>query len=235
MIQVIIPMAGEGKRFADAGYELPKPLIDVCGRRMIDRVMDSLTPADGAEFLLLCREPSLHRTDRAWVYQLPGPTQGAVDTLLHAEAYVDFPIVVANCDQWIAPGVMDAFLNAVKDDEAAVMTFSSTNPHHSYVRRNMVGIVTEVVEKQVISDDAILGVYYFADSQALFDYARKVIANNLRTGNGEFYVSSILDLFVKDGGQLTTFEVDYHDKAMLGTPEELRIFEQKVAQGRIVL
>lgn len=236
-------MAGEGRRFAEAGYDQPKPLIDVAGKPMIERVVDCLNPHSFGDvyFTLL---------DRATV----GETQGAVDTLLHAEEMIEpGPVLVANCDQWIAPGVIDGFLGVVANvDDASVMTFNSTNPHHSYVKTRD-GLVTEVIEKQVISDQAILGVYYFADSEVLFDYCRKVIANNLRHGThrevqprdpsgtryvrrgGEFYISAVLNEFVKDGGELTAFEVDVHDKAMLGTPEELQIFLDKVNDGRVVL
>ncbi len=226
-LQVVIPMAGEGRRFAEAGYDLPKPLIDVAGKPMIQRVMDCLTPADGdVNFTLL---------DRLVV----GETQGAVDTLLHAEDMIPpGPVLVANCDQWIAPGVLDGFLWLCYDHSSAVMTFNSTNPHHSYAKIEKewgYPRVVGVVEKEVISDDAILGVYYFNDSTTMFDYCRKVIANNLRAGAGEFYISSVLDLFVHDDRWLLACEVDVHDKAMLGTPEELTIFLDKVADGRVVL
>ncbi len=259
MLQVVIPMAGEGRRFAEAGYTYPKPLIDVAGVTMIQRVMDCLTPSGHGppRFTLITYAPNRNPEDngRVRIVPLKEHTQGAVDTLLQAEFYVDDgPVLVANCDQWIRPGVIDAFLANSGDGDASVMVFNSTNPHHSYVKLAE-GFVTEVVEKEVISDNAILGVYYFEDSQVLFDYCRKVIANNLRhreqldvtsifdsepvivEGNatGEFYLSAVLNEFVKDGGELTAFEVDVHDKAMLGTPEELSIFLDKVADGRVTL
>lgn len=233
MLRVIIPMAGSGRRFAEAGYDLPKPMIDVCGKPMIERVMESLTPSSGAEFVRLSRD-------------VVGETEGAVDTLLRCtDLRSDEPVLVANCDQWIAPGIIDDFLSQVPRKhagvslstraDASVMTFNSTNPHHSYVTASPhLGVVSSIAEKRVISDEAVLGVYWFRSGDLLADYAEKAMASGERL-NGECYISTIIALMVADGLTVTAFEVDVHDKAMLGTPEELAIFEAKVADGRVVL
>ncbi len=214
-------MAGEGRRFAEAGYTKPKPLIDVAGKPMIERVVDCLTPRTPHRVTLLSRE-------------MVGETRGAVDTLLHAVSRVDprRPLLVANCDQYLSVSIDDFLEHAVGD--AAIMTFNSTNPHHSYVKVAD-GLVSEIAEKRVISDDAVLGVYWFSSGQLAFDYARKVIANQAVHDDGEFYISSMLGLMIDDRLALTTYEVDVHDKHMLGTPEELQIFLDKVADGRVRL
>ena len=58
MINIVIPMAGLGSRFSDAGYEKPKPFIDVLGKPMIERVMDNLNIKD-SNFILLVRKSTL--------------------------------------------------------------------------------------------------------------------------------------------------------------------------------
>lgn len=211
-------MAGEGRRFREAGYDLPKPQIDVAGKPMIERVTDCLTPTGGARFTLL---------DQAKV----GQTQGAVDTLLHARDLIDLdaPLLVANCDQLISTPI-DWFLDRCTAD-ATVMTFNSTNPHHSYVKLTD-GFVSEIAEKRVISDDAVLGIYWFRTGELVMRYAAQVIAENARHDNGEFYISALLARMIADGYLILPYEVDVHDKHMLGTPEELRIFLDKVADGR---
>jgi len=174
-----------------------------------------------------------------------GETKGAVDTLLRCpDLRSEEPVLVANCDQWIKPGVIDEFLGWIEASQpgywsqldpyaASLLTFNSTNPHHSYVRLDG-HHVTEIAEKRVISDDAVVGVYWFRSGDLLADYAEKAMASG-DTLNGEHYISSIIAGMVADGLTVTTYEVDVHDKAMLGTPEELAIFEAKVADGRVVL
>lgn len=227
MLEILIPMAGEGRRFQEAGYTVPKPQIDIAGKPMIQRVMDCLTPSEPHRFRLLGKEQV-------------GETQGAVDTLLHGRDLINLAnqVLVANCDQLIDPGHVDEFLlmpsERWKAPHAAVMIFNSTNPHHSYVKVKDC-FVTEIAEKVVISDNAVLGVYWFSSGQLLMDYAEKVIANNVRYGNGEFYISSILALMVEDGLDIATYEVDVHERHMLGTPEELTIYLDKLADGRATL
>lgn len=233
MIDVIIPMAGEGRRFAEAGYDLPKPLIDVAGKPMIERVIDCLQPADGARFVLVSR--ILLPNVPATVVTLNEATDGAVDTVRRAAPYTGpGPVVVANCDQYVTPGLVDEFLSAMEGADAGVMVFNSTNPHHSYVKISG-GLVTEIAEKKVISDNAVVGVYWFADSTVLFDACRVVLAHGRRHANGEFYLSSVLGLLVDSGYKVRAVEVDVRDKHMLGTPEELAIFLDKVADGRVKL
>ena len=223
MLDIVIPMAGEGRRFAEAGYLEPKPLIDVNGAPMVSRVVDCLTPREPHRFHLLDQEKV-------------GKTAGAVDTILKGGIF-NGETLLANCDQYLSCSIDDFLADArgegllVGPSDASVMVFNSTNPHHSYVKICR-GFVTEIVEKRVISDNAVVGVYWFA--RGLTDYAEKVVAADARHA-GEFYVSAILAAMVADGLRVRAYEVDVHAKHMLGTPEELRIFLDKVADGRVVL
>lgn len=231
MLEIVIPMAGEGRRFAEAGYVDPKPLIDVAGKTMIERVIDSITPTEGDYRITLVS---------TFPVEVPGtfnvlvnPTRGAVDTLLQAAPFVDLDneLLVANCDQlidWAGVTVTDDTV-----DDAGLVTFNSTNPHHSYVK-TVDGAVTEIVEKQVISDQAVFGIYWFSTAGLAFKYARRALDRGERV-NGEYYISSLLALMVGDGLRITTVEVDVNYKHMLGTPEELAIFLDKVADGRVRL
>lgn len=234
MIQVLIPMAGNGQRFRDAGYLNPKPFIDVAGIPMIDRVMECLTPAEGAHFTLISRFPVLGR-DNVDTVELLTPTGGAVETLYRARDRVtDAPLMVANCDQLITDGMIDKFLDDVTGYDAGIITFNSTNPHHSYVTGNPSGIVWDIAEKKVISDNALAGIYWFRSGTELMGYAKSVIDHIIRV-NGEYYVSSVLAMMIRDGLAVKAWEIDVHDKHMLGTPEELQIFLDKVDTGRVVL
>lgn len=60
MVNIVIPMAGAGSRFVKAGYETPKPFIDVMGKPMICHVMENLA-MDGAQFYLIGRKEHLEQ------------------------------------------------------------------------------------------------------------------------------------------------------------------------------
>lgn len=209
-LQIIIPCAGEGRRFREAGYLIPKPFMDVAGKSMIARVMESLTPSCDHRFQLL---------DRATV----GKTEGAVDTLLRADIDPDEPVLVANCDQLLLFPI-DLFLEfgELLGGAASLVTFTSFNPHHSYVVTDGLK-VTDIREKEVISNHAVVGIYWFREGRLLTEYANKVIANSEKV-RGEFYLSSALKLMLDDGVEMTHLGLKPEHVAMLGTPEELSVY-----------
>lgn len=237
MIEIVIPMAGEGKRFAAAGYALPKAFVDVCGAPMLKRVIDSVVPSVKKCGVTVLTANSCRDWLPADVGEfVVGATSGAVDTIhrFRSLPWVNWPTMISNCDLWLAKGVIDDFLAYAEGPDCSLITFPSTNPHHSYVRLNDECLVTEIKEKQVISDEAVAGVYWFRSGALLEDYCRQVVESGDRF-NGEFYLSSVIAAMVADGLSVTTFPVEWDQVAMLGTPEELAVFEQKVAEGRITL
>lgn len=244
MLHIIIPAAGKGERFKKAGFDKPKPLIDVYGEPMISRVVSNLAPKDiDSRFLIIIRDESGFESvdwkvpDKSDVAALvlDHDTSGAVSTVLEAEEMLgDHPLIIANCDQLIIPFDMDRFLLAMTGYDAGVITFNSTNPHHSYVKIDNSDLVTEVAEKVVISDNAVAGIYYYAKGSEFLKYAKQMIEKNIRH-NGEFYISPVYNEYIHDGKKVVTYHVDVEDKHMLGTPEELSIFMDKVESGRVSL
>jgi dTDP-glucose pyrophosphorylase len=224
MINIVIPAAGDGSRFKEAGYKEPKPLIPVCGKPMIERVLENLEPD--------CLYRSIVISRVLIPVAIPGrnivlkePTQGAVDTLLKAEIYVDDTggLLIGNCDQLVDFDVNDFIQNSGYD--GSLVVFKSSKDHHSYVRLDTDGEIEEIAEKQVISNLAVTGVYYFKYPATFFRCAKNVVANKDFQFRNEFYVSSVIDLMIKKGCRLNTFEAS---SAMLGTPEELQLFEMAV-------
>lgn len=233
MINIVIPAAGKGQRFADAGYKEPKPLIEVCGVPMIQRVISNLRPQyEKSHTFLITRQE--HNIPSA-IY-LSEETEGAVCTVLQAVDLIDndLPLIIANCDQLILGFSMDDFLEKMHGKDGGVITFNSTNPHHSYVKTDADGVVVEVAEKVVISDQAVAGIYYYAKGSDFVKYAERMIAKGIRTNN-EFYVTPVYNEFIEDGKRIGVYEVDVNSKHMLGTPDELNIFLDKVASGRVQL
>lgn len=238
-MKIVIPCAGNGQRFKDEGYKEPKPLIDVCGKSMITRVIESLYPQylnNPTKVIVVSRAEhnvpdSVLGDTKGIVIRLNHETEGAVQTVLEAIDFItDEPLIIANCDQLVFFDRSD-FIKKAKD--ASLITFNSTNPHHSYARVKD-GKVVEVKEKEVISDHAIAGIYYFKHGTDFTRYARQMIEQDIRY-KGEFYISPLFNLMIEDGKTVNTYEVDVKDKHMLGVPYELKIFLEKVGNGEVSL
>lgn len=212
MIQIVIPASGNGQRFKDAGYEEPKHLIPVLGVPMIKRVLACIVPDQDYSVQVITKD------------KLKSPSRGAVETILNAHINPNEPLLIANCDQLVDIDV-EELMNTELD--GVIATFESVLPHHSYVKTDEYGIITEIKEKEVISHQAVTGVYYFSRAEDFIEASKAVIATDERV-KGEFYVSSALAKMIRDGKKLTTYDCP---SVMLGTPAELRAFEIAVHYG----
>lgn len=225
-LNVLIPMAGDGKRFELAGYVKPKPFIEVKGKKMIEIVMENITPSDVNKIILItrkhhnCKEEliSTEKLNLLELIELDSPTEGSLQTILHAEEYIkDCELILANCDQKIIFDVNE-FVDKCRNFDGGLITFNSANPHHSYVCVDSSDIITTIIEKEVISNIAVAGVYYFKNASDFIKASKKIIDSNIRQ-KGEFYVSSALKLMIEDGIKLKAYDAQ---SIMLGTPEELK-------------
>jgi dTDP-glucose pyrophosphorylase len=240
---IVIPMAGQGSRFAEAGYAKPKPFIDVLGRPMIEQVMDNLS-APNAEYLLLARgehlkaEPgsvelleSRGDTQFAVVDRL---TEGAACTVLLAREQIDLdrPILIANCDQ-IIDFDCAAFIEDCKarDLDGSILCFrdADRDPKWSFAKTDDNGLVVEVKEKVAISDLATVGLYYFARGSDFVKAAIDMIARNDRANN-EFYVCPVYNYAIRAGARIGVYEIASTAMHGIGTPADLdRYIAQKTA------
>ena len=238
MINVLIPMASAGPRFIDHGYKLPKPLIDVCGQPMVQRVIESLkSDKVDINFIFIALQEHLedgleeYLKNKGDIVVVENMTEGAPCTVLLAEELINnnHELVIANCDQYLQWD-FSSFITHSRSFDGCLVTFNSTNPHHSYVRL-VKGEVTEVAEKIVISDKASAGIYYFKKGSDYVSGANQMIKKNIRTNN-EFYISPVYNELLSHG-KFSIFEIDVRNKHMLGTPEELRIFLDKIENEEI--
>ena len=235
MLNIVIPMAGLGSRFARDGYTLPKPLIPVHGMPMIRLVIGNIRPTRPHRFIFICQQS--HDREYALADQLaswaPGCalvwldhlTEGAACTVLAARDLIDDhqPLMIANSDQFVDTRI-DGFL-AVQDREmldGLIMTMPSSDPKWSYAALGRDGLVTRVVEKQAISPHATVGIYNFAHGCDFIRAADRMIARNARSG-GEFYVAPAYNELVSEGARIGVHNVGC---AMygLGIPADLNLF-----------
>jgi len=240
---IVVPMAGEGTRFQSAGYDKPKPFIDVAGKRMIDRVMDNLA-VPHADYLLLARashlaaDPAAASTlqDRADVsiQLVDGLTEGAACTVLLGRERIDGdrPVLIANCDQIIdfncAAFVADAKRRGL---DGSILCFREPerDPKWSYARLDAAtGFVTEVREKVAISDLATVGLYYFARGSSFVAAALDMIVRGDRV-NGEFYVAPVYNHMIAAGLKVGVFEIPADAMHGIGTPADLDAYLERIA------
>jgi len=239
MLNIVIPMAGRGSRFANAGFQTPKPLIPVGGRPMIQWVIENVRPARPHRFIFLCLAEHLESYPEVpqelarlapgcEIIPVAGVTEGAACTVLLAEQFIDSPepLMIANSDQ-IVDLPIDDYLAAGDPPEVTglMMTFWSDHPKWSFCRLREDGSVTEVVEKQVVSNEATVGIYNFRQGEAFVRAAKKMIAAELRVNN-EFYVAPCYNQLIAEGGRVITARTgrEYHGMYGLGIPEDLSYF-----------
>jgi NDP-sugar pyrophosphorylase family protein len=234
---LVIPMAGEGSRFAQAGYKRPKPFIDVAGKPMIHRVLDNLNFADFDTILLartehLAREPDFARDLLARhsirIIPVDHPTEGSVCTVLCAQRDIkrDAPLLIVNCDQIIDFDCRKFIADCLKrklDGSILVFRESQRSPKWSYVRTNSAGLVVEAKEKVAISDLATVGIYFFAKGSSFVDAALEMIAHNDRVNN-EFYTCPVYNYMIAQGLKVGIFEIDKLAMHGLGVPEDLEAY-----------
>lgn len=248
MLNIVIPMAGAGSRFAREGYVDPKPLISVHGVPMIKVVIDNLRPAFSHRFIFVCQKAhvkayGLRERLEAWapgcaVIELDGLTEGAACTVLAARSFIydDEPLMIANSDQYVDVGI-DKYLSLLEEDglDGLIMTMKADDPKWSFVGVDSEGRVNRVVEKEVISDEATVGIYNFRCGRDFVDGAERMIGENERV-NGEFYVAPVYNKLIDAGRKIGFFCVGSEGNGMygLGIPVDLQAFLANPVSHRVV-
>lgn len=227
-VNVVIPAAGLGSRFAAAGYTFPKPLIDVCGKPMIQLVVENMVQG---KFIFIVQREHYEKYNMKYflnaiapgcvIVPTDGLTEGSACSVLLAKEHIDndCPLVIANSDQlldWDAEHFL--YLSKSEGVDGCISTFEHSHPKFSYAKCDDSGFVTEVAEKKVISKNATTGVYYWKRGSDCVRYTEQMIAKNLRVNN-EFYNCPVFNEAIQDGKRIKT--VKARQFWCLGTPEDL--------------
>ena len=231
-MNVLIPMAGAGSRFQAAGYTFPKPLIDVEGKPMIQVVVDNLNIE--ATYIYVVQKEHREKynldtllnliTPNCKIVEVDGLTEGAACTTLLAKEHIDndAPLVMANSDQFVEWDSNEFMYKMIEQKvDGGILTFKATHPKWSFAKVDEYGYVTEVAEKNPISDIATVGVYYWAKGSDYVKYAEQMISKDIRT-NGEFYTCPTFNEAIGDGKKIKTFNIE--KMWGLGTPEDLKYY-----------
>lgn len=229
-MKVLIPMAGEGSRFAKEGYTFPKPLIDVNGKPMIQSVVENL--GFDADYIFLVRKNHLESfsglqnllqritKNRSTVVEVDSLTEGAACTALLSRHIIDSEedLLIANSDQIIDFNRINFnIIKSLAPIDGAIFTFNSVHPKWSFARVEG-NFIVEVAEKNPISDVATCGIYWFKKGSDFLISADSMIRKNIRV-NGEFYIAPVYNELINDGKKIVPFFVNKMHG--IGTPEDL--------------
>lgn len=240
MINVVIPMAGEGSRFVKAGYKKPKPFIDVSGKPMIVRVLENLSYPD-ARYILVARNEHLEKEKElvnwikknynVFILAINSLTEGTLCTVLFAKEHIDCdrPLLIANSDQIIDIKFKDFINDAIsKKLDGSILTFmdKERNPKWSFAKVDSEHMVKEVQEKKPISDYATVGIYFFSNGKDFIESAEQMIEANNRVNN-EFYVCPTYNYLIRKGKKVSIFNIKNSQMHGIGTPED---FESYLSQ-----
>ena len=231
-MNVLIPMAGAGSRFAAAGYTFPKPLIEVNGKPMIQVVVENLNVE--AHYIFLVQKEHYEKYNLKQllnliapgcdIVQVDGITDGAARTTLLAKELINSeePLLMANSDQFVEWNSNECLYGFTADDvDGGIVTFKATHPKWSFARVGSDGFVEEVAEKNPISDDATVGIYYWSKGSDYVKYAEQMIEKNIRTNN-EFYVCPVFNEAIGDSKKIKIKQIP--KMWGIGTPEDLEYF-----------
>ena len=231
-MKIVIPMAGSGKSFKEAGYTFPKPLIDIDNKSMIQVVVENLNLS--GDYIFLVKKEQYDKFSLKDLLNLFKPNctvipvdrdlGGAANTVLLAKEFInnDEELIIANSDQWINwnPQHFLSFLRG-KNADGGIVTFISTHPRWSFVKINESGVVTEVAEKKPISNMATAGIYYFKEGKFFVEGAEAMIEKNIKTHNEFYIVPSFNEIITKHPNIYSYPIAEMHS---LGTPEDLQKF-----------
>lgn len=231
-LNILIPMAGAGSRFEKMGYSFPKPLIDVKGKPMIQVVVENINI--DANYIYVVQKNHREKynldtllnliTPNCKIVEVDGLTEGAACTTLISKNIIDNdnPLLLINSDQYIEWNSSEFMykMNEIECD-GGIVTFQSTHPKWSFVKVDDLDFVTEVAEKNPISDIATVGIYFWKKGSDYVKYTERMIEKNIRVNN-EFYICPVFNEAIFDNKKIKRFNI----KKMwgIGTPEDLNFF-----------
>lgn len=228
-IQLIMPMCGNGSRFAEKGYVLPKPLIQLHNRPFFYWSAQSIMKDIECDLIFVVLQEHIDKFNldkeikriykNAKIVVLPEVLPGAVFTAFEGCKHVleNSPILINDCDHaFSCSNFVHSFDEGKLEDlDGGLMTFPSNIPHYSFVEKNAKGDVVRTAEKEVIGEEAICGCYYFKNKQL---FSENVVDYLKNENCEEYYLSGLYNLMIQKGMKVKSFLTDYH--IPFGTPEE---------------
>ena len=240
-INIVIPMAGEGKRFKEVGFEQPKYMIQVKNKTLFEWSLESLPLDVAKQIIFVCLEEHEKRYNVSnfikrifemrfpksnyKILFIPKVTRGQVETVLCCRDLINnnIPLAIYNIDTHFRSTRLNSKLLTAQnhDSDGILGVHNSQDPNLSFVELDEDGFVKRTKEKEPISNLASTGLYIFTKGNDFVNAAETMIKNDVKTNN-EFFVSELYNILIKEGKR---FVVDITDEFIpLGTPEDMNIF-----------
>lgn len=237
-LHIVMPMAGEGSRFANAGWTTPKPLIELNGQPLFKHAISSVA-ADGIEmkYSFIVRHEHIEKygidagiksfLPEANIFSVMKTTRGAVETCLMAESAIadDDAVIVMDCDlefrsaRFIEIIKQNLSLPMEEANGGALVSFESNQPKYSYAEVGEDGYVVRTAEKEVISNHALCGAYFFSTGKRFKEVAHQLL-DEPDFKKPEYYVSLLYNYLLTDGEKVRLAQMEEYYS--YGTPEELK-------------
>lgn len=237
-MHLVVPMAGLGSRFSSRGYTTPKPLLPVGKVRLFELVISNLI-SDSIDAITFIAPRNFQIRDdiesleqkfsrKVSLVEIDYVTEGPASTVELAlpKLDLDAPLVVANSDQYLDCKLTDFYADVLDDEySGAVVTMTDSDPKWSYAEVSKEGMITRIVEKEVISNYATAGVYGFRKAEYFFDGLDKMKSKSDKV-NGEYYVGPVYNYLDLSKGPIKNSYVGNVNDVMfgLGTPEDYEFF-----------
>lgn len=239
-LHIIMPMAGEGSRFKNEGWTTPKPLIQLNGQPLFRHALNSIS-SNGFSikhtFIVRQEHIDKYSIDKEITKTIPDAnivsvletTRGAVETCMLAKNFIDDNdgVVVMDCDlefeskEYISKIIKELCLTADEANGGVLVSFTSDLPKYSYALTDDNGKVIKTAEKEVISNHALCGAYFFSTGRD-FKAAAHELLNDPDFDKPEFYISLLFNRLIKNKQTVELAKVDSYKS--FGTPEELRSY-----------
>ncbi len=247
-MNILVPMAGDGRLFEEAGFAFPKNLVEIAGLPLVERVLDQLQPliSGGSNLVCLVRDAEnskFHTADvirllypEATVVTVPALESGAACTALLAIEHLDpeQPILVFNGDQIVkrdmAPVVADFDERGL---DAGVVIFRAVHPRWSYVKLGADGLVVEAAEKHPISTHATAGAYWYRRAGDFLRAVMDMIRKDAHV-DGRFYICPAFNELILQGGSVGIYEIARDEYLSLATPQGVNQYEKELVSQRNV-
>lgn len=242
-MNIIIPLGGTGERFKKSGYMLPKPLIKVFGTEIICWLLNHLLDNKTVNKIIIPYNPELEKYNfedfilSRYSYnfkfiKLVSNTKGACDTVRIALEALDktdlqYPVFCCDGDNFFTCDVLQMFINHPNKNIVYYFKDSYSNqPIYSYLKLDQ-EVITDMVEKVKISDNACCGIYCFSSGVDLLEYCNNVISSN-NTQLGEYYMSNVIRYMILNNIKVSSIEILKKDFICLGTPFQVKIFTNNI-------
>ena len=234
-MNIVIPMAGLGSRFSDAGYTTPKPFIEIEGKPMILKAVNTL--GFEGNYIFIIRKDEYIKSKMKEIFpdsqiiEVDYLTDGPASSVMLAKEFInnEEELIVANCDQimwWDEETVIKQI--RVMDYDGVVVTYHETTPKNSYARINRRGYVTKMAEKQVISNVSLNGIHYWKKGKYFVESTESMVEKNIRFNN-EFYVSLTYNQMIEKGLKVGIYHIPNEFHNAVGTPDDLNRYFEKIS------